>query len=143
LKSRFVVVDFGSAVHARNEGCPPWCHLCPHMNGGVMPYCFGSICHNADEWDLLGCTCDPSDPIVAHIDLISRTDRLMSLLRDKRRDRRSDVIAARRLVALAQIMRHSLDQKGLRAAWEEVENIGQRLISVVSERERERKEKKG
>lgn len=106
------------------------------MHDGVMPYCYGSVCGNSDEWDLLHCTCDPKDPMVAHVDLISRTDTLISLLREKRRDRRADLQAAKRLLAIARTMQNSIDQRGLREAWKQVESIGNRFVSIASERER-------
>ncbi len=128
---RFVVVDYGVVVHARNQPCPPWCHLCPHMRGGVMPYCYGSVCQHEDQYDLLHCTCDPSDPIVAHVDLISRTDNLLRLLRDRRRDRRADRNAVTRLRQIAQTMRGSRDQRGLDNAWMEILGIANRLESAL------------
>lgn len=128
VRSRFVVVEFDTGVvHKRTEPCPPWCHLCPHMGGGVMPYCYGSICQNEDEYDILHCNCDPSDPIVAHADLVRRTDILRSLLRDRRRDRKTDRAAVARLRSIATTMRWSTDQRGLSAAWEEVLRIAERL----------------
>lgn len=130
-KARFVVVDYGSTVHGKTEPCPPWCHLCPQMGGGVMPYCYGSVCQNTDEHDLLHCTCDPNDPIAAHADLVRRTDVLVNLLREKRRERRTDRLAVKRLAEIARAMRWSTDKRGQSEVWGEVATLASRLAAAL------------
>jgi len=97
-----------------------------------MPYCFGSVCQNTDEDDLTHCHCDPCDPIVAQLDLAARTFSLISLLREKRRQRRIDRQAVQRLVTLARVMRGSTNQYGLLAAWDEVAGIARRLEGALN-----------
>ncbi len=129
MRHRFAVIDLGTMVHKRAEPCPPWCHLCPHMHGHVMPHCFGSAVNHDDEDDLMHCTCDQSDPVVAHADLIGRTEILINLLRSKRRDRQHDRMTVRRLAELSATMRFSRDKRGLLKAWDEVAGIARRLSS--------------
>lgn len=96
-----------------------------------MPYCYGSVCQHEDEYDLMHCTCNPCDPIVAHVDLISRTDTLLKLLRDQRRERRADRVAVERLVEIARVMKGSTNPRGQAEAWIQVTNIAARLMAVV------------
>lgn len=129
-KTRYAIVDFGRVVHPRTSPCPPWCHLCPHMpRNAVLPYCFGSVTGHQDEYDLTACTCDPCDPFVAQLDLISRTATLAELLRDRRRERRYDRRAIDRLLQVARVMR------GTHPAWREVESIARRLGAATEEAE--------
>jgi hypothetical protein len=77
-----------------------------------MPYCYGSALNAFDENDLLSCSCDPGDPIVAHADLVGRLYNLLAILRDKRRARHVDRMAVRRLGELALMMRWGADVRG-------------------------------
>jgi hypothetical protein len=106
------------------------------MHGHVMPYCYGSVCQHSDEDDLMHCTCSPNDPIVAHADLVSRTDVLISLLRDKRRERRSDRVAVTRIAQIARAMQHSGDVRGLQRAMEAISVEASRLATIVPPDER-------
>jgi hypothetical protein len=93
------------------------------MQGGVMPYCCGSVCQNIDRFDL------------AHLDLVNRTATLIALLRDQRRQRRAytqgQTQAVRRLRQLSLMMRDSGDVRGHQQAWREVERLAQSLSGAA------------
>lgn len=37
--------------------CPPWCHLCPLIDGAVMPQCMGTAAMSHGDRDMSYCTC--------------------------------------------------------------------------------------
>lgn len=129
-KHRFVVVDYGSVMHRLRDPCPPWCHLCPHVGGAVMPYCYGSVVGNFDENDLMACTCEPSDPIVTHASLVHKTETLLRLLRAKRRHRSINRVALGEILKLAKLMRGSMDTNGLRRAMGEIARLAEQLRQI-------------
>jgi hypothetical protein len=70
-----------------------------------MPMCWGTVTGNVDELDLSACTCQPADPAVAQRDLALRTETLIQLLRNKRRERIVKKALLTRLVAMVGTLR--------------------------------------
>jgi hypothetical protein len=101
------------------------------MRGGVMPHCYGSVTSHADEYDLMHCTCNPNDPIVAHADLVGRTSILLSLLRERRTRRVRSGHLIKRLLALASSMKFaamSAPPFKQKEAWAEAESLASQIL---------------
>lgn len=69
-----------------------------------MPMCYGTI-FSRDEFDLSYCTCDPNDPAVARMALALRTERLLRMLRDKRRLRQAQRLQIEHLVKITETIK--------------------------------------
>ena len=54
--------------------CPRYCHPCPDMSGGIMPYCTGQATRG-DFWDdMWACTCPENDALFEYVRFLPGDD---------------------------------------------------------------------
>ena len=58
--------------------CPRYCHPCPLMDGGIMPYCIGQAVRGDEDDNMWACTCPENQLDDEYVRLVKGEEEVMA-----------------------------------------------------------------